>query len=386
MTQPNFWKPSEAKDKHGVVAHTPDPTKYHNTDQIGFEKASHATMIPRARGLMGDGSRGFNHNLPSAKIIVDPGMEGGGFEIDPSKLNSKMVRKAIEQVGGIDSGEDSRESIFSVLQNLNRDAAAATPTVKTAAPALEPAPLPPPVRSNPRYPNSYVAPKSNASGRQLVATVTAPVMETPQTFTPSVTGYIAEPAVPEPSTPVQAQTSQENNMSTTNDQLLHMYAEVLRRLDAVTTVPQELPVANAAPLTALQLENAVVKPTLRTHIDCLDADRVLKPSRNVVFSWNDGGNMSCRYHDVVIGDGCIVLVYDTRYEDGMQWIPPVLNDKATIKLSLREESGKREFEVASLGVSFTLGCLDVIVMMLLEELTPVKQVNPRFAQQQQQED
>lgn len=362
-SNPNWWKKSN-KDKHGVVAHTPDPTRYHNTDAIGFRQAGHATMIPRARGAMGDGSRGFDHNKVSNRVVVDPDKPGGGFSVDLTKLNSGMVRKAIAGVGGnIEADDDGRENIFHVMASLHDVAPGIDGTaVKQADEAI--------TRTNSVYPESYVVPKATLDGRQLTADAT-PVLESTSTavptapvpMTPDPPRYATTPEIlaathgvlpaAAPDTDAIARKVLEQLAP-----LLQMTREPVAPLNVVRpqpVAPKEKPPVN---------EPAAVK---ETKVAFLDAANIQKPGRNVVFSWTDGGVMSCRYHEVVLGDGCLVLVYDTRYEDGMQWIPPVLNDRGTIKVSVRGDSGKQEYTVASLGLSFTLGCMDVIVLPLVGE-------------------
>ena len=74
--------------------------------------------------------------------------------------------------------------------------------------------------------------------------------------------------------------------------------------------------------------------------------------------------MACNYHDVIIGDSCIALVYDTRYEDGQQFLPP---DRGTKKMGLHLPKEDKKFTISSMGMQFSIGVLDVIMLVLHQD-------------------
>jgi hypothetical protein len=93
--------------------------------------------------------------------------------------------------------------------------------------------------------------------------------------------------------------------------------------------------------------------------------QAVKPRENVIFDLgHTAGQMSVRYHSVVEGNGCLALVYDTRYEEGNQWAPPNLGDRA---MDVHWSNENKQFRVASMGMQFAVGVLDVIVLVLIEE-------------------
>ena len=60
----------------------------------------------------------------------------------------------------------------------------------------------------------------------------------------------------------------------------------------------------------------------------------------------------------------MVLVYDTRYEEGMQCLPPERGEDAfTITLA----ATKQTFRVCSFGQNFSHGVFDHIVLLKSEE-------------------
>lgn len=90
-----------------------------------------------------------------------------------------------------------------------------------------------------------------------------------------------------------------------------------------------------------------------------------KPRRKVFFDIPNGGTHSAMFHDVVIaGEGDVVLVYDTRYEEGTQFLPPNLGADVTIALSI--QNNKKESitkNVCSMGINFQFGVFDMIVLV-----------------------
>lgn len=86
----------------------------------------------------------------------------------------------------------------------------------------------------------------------------------------------------------------------------------------------------------------------------------LKAKRQVVFEIPGAGRQMARFHDVVVSKACIVLVYDTRYEDGNQYEPPETLDAP---MTLHVTSLKKAFRVSSMGLNYSLGVFDHIVLV-----------------------
>lgn len=87
-----------------------------------------------------------------------------------------------------------------------------------------------------------------------------------------------------------------------------------------------------------------------------------KPTVEVQFILGLLGTLATRYHAVIVEGSCMVLVYDTRFDYGVQFEPPVLNDTPiTIKLN-----SKTSYTCNSLGLQFKLGCLQCVVLLTSE--------------------
>jgi hypothetical protein len=86
-----------------------------------------------------------------------------------------------------------------------------------------------------------------------------------------------------------------------------------------------------------------------------------KPAFTVYFEFAQLGTMSARYHQVVDAKECLVLVYDSRFEYGQQYLPPNLGPEQTISVGVAETGSS--YNVASLGLSWTLGCLDFVLLI-----------------------
>lgn len=92
-----------------------------------------------------------------------------------------------------------------------------------------------------------------------------------------------------------------------------------------------------------------------------------KPKREVFFTMPGMGAMSTRYHAVQTNEDCVALVYDTRYEDGTQFLPPNLGEKKIeVAVTKVSRQGKRAVErhiCSSMGIHFNIGVLDIIVLI-----------------------
>ena len=88
-----------------------------------------------------------------------------------------------------------------------------------------------------------------------------------------------------------------------------------------------------------------------------------KAKKMVLFEIPNSGTMSARYHAVVNGDDCIALIYDTRYEDGNQYLPPDLGVRKILVTLPRKNQADMKFVCSSMGVHFNIGVLDIVVLI-----------------------
>lgn len=84
-----------------------------------------------------------------------------------------------------------------------------------------------------------------------------------------------------------------------------------------------------------------------------------KPKKRVIFEFPNG-KMSASYHDVINEKTVIVLIYDTRYEDGHQFVPPNFGDKV---VGLAVPSMKLNTQVCSMDLTASFGCFDLIILV-----------------------
>jgi hypothetical protein len=68
---------------------------------------------------------------------------------------------------------------------------------------------------------------------------------------------------------------------------------------------------------------------------------------------------------VIEGEKCIVLVYDTRYEQGSQYAPSARGEEYPFDVHVL--SLKKTFHVAHAGLSFVNGCLDYVILPVISE-------------------
>ncbi len=87
----------------------------------------------------------------------------------------------------------------------------------------------------------------------------------------------------------------------------------------------------------------------------------LKATRRVVFELPEAGKYSGVYHDVVEAESCIVLVYDSRYEDGNQYLPPNLGERS-MTIQIPHGKAVKKHIVTSMDITFSVGVLDCIVL------------------------
>lgn len=85
-----------------------------------------------------------------------------------------------------------------------------------------------------------------------------------------------------------------------------------------------------------------------------------KAKKEVYFQMPGMGTMSARYHEVVDGGSSVALVYDTRFEDGNQYLPPDMGEQ---QMRVSVPKLKKEWLCSSLGIHFNVGVLDIVVLI-----------------------
>lgn len=329
-----------------VRVDTPDPTKYH-LDRGGMP----GTMIPRA-GKDGE-SLGFDPNKPRT-VIVDPGEAGGGFELDMAEL-TKVKKNFNSAAVRPDVANDVTSFYRELSERMKNRVEPEAPKKKEspvaeplkpldALPALNPLPAITPLADNePKLTSNGVDPilltreiekflyddvaKTTAIRERLLSQVpvSAPVVETKTQI-----DDIRRDSV------INALVARVNQLTTTQ-------AAVLPAAEKETPKPD----AVAAMFDVLQ-------------IPFFTGPAATRPQYETYFEMSKMGTMAARYHAVISGQDCLALIYDTRFEDGFQYLPPNLGDEI-ITVSVPKQ--KASYKCSSLGLHWTLGCLDVVILI-----------------------
>jgi hypothetical protein len=294
-------------DKTGlVIAHTPDDAAYHP----GLN--AYGTTIPRAG--QGGGSRGFDPHKPGL-VIIDPDMEDGNLEVDFSKFSEV---------------ED--------LNNIIQNAAGATPSSEGAFQAY-----------------SNIASELAEGGKKTSPPLTSSVLK-------KESSGMNKPKLRKPAptpVPVATELPDHDRNERATEALLGEQAELIRRLTSEVAELQKDKVVEDIPPPPPVEQEPEVEPEADLGMPFLGFASPLKPQKEIYFEMPQAGTMGARYHEVIEGSNCIALVYDTRYEDGYQWIPPALGD-AKITMTLPREN--KTYICSSVGIHFHVGVLDVVVL------------------------
>jgi len=339
---------------NSVRADTPDPSKYHpNNGGVP------GVMLPRSDR---DGrSLAFDPNKPHT-VIVDPGEPGGGFHLDVSRLGSdSKFNAAARKVGN--SGDVS-QFYRDLSTRLDKESQMSP---QPAAPAAAPAPAP--AASAPAQVSAALAaPLQRLQELPPVPTAGSPATESSRGVEGSLQSLLEEEKV-------KAAREEQN----VYDQVLRQarqemsqHAEVINSLvSAVQAIqqsnaePAAKPAAEPAPPATGAADAAEdVASRHSTGVAFLDRGHPGRPEFEAFFEMDPMGTISARYHAVVEGSCCLALVYDTRFEDGFQYLPPNLGE-TRIKVSVPKLDGK-VYNCSSLGIHWTLGCLDVVILITHE--------------------
>jgi hypothetical protein len=133
--------------------------------------------------------------------------------------------------------------------------------------------------------------------------------------------------------------------------LLNALVGRVNRLSAASTENKEMPDSIQTAFSKLQIPFfSGVKPE--------------RPQYEVYFEMAKLGTISARYHAVVASDACVALIYDTRFEDGFQYLPPNLGEE---QIMVSVPKTKETYACSSLGLHWSLGCLDVVILIRYKE-------------------
>jgi hypothetical protein len=396
-----------ASDGKPVVRHAPNDGKYHlATDPTVRQRlGDYTALVPVARH---DGrSTGFDPTR-AGPVHVDPGAPDGGVIFDPASVDRRQI------VAAVQDATYPHEAFY----RLGRPAGHAGSGRSEFADR--------PV-DNPHLPaDSYLVQATAPDGRPLARhqegpTVTLPTLAplpqlaAPQLAVPQMAAPQPPQAGPPAYYPPQSQTdpavlSYLQQIGQTLSGVGQTLANVSQRLADVEARPQARHPVGLPPVATLPAERSAAaapaprpaefddsarpiraradndgqgRQTVREYEEAQEpaSERVIvgfetlkldwltgpiadKPRRKVFFTIPQAGKFSASFHDVVDSPHCVALVYDTRYEDGTQFLPP---ERGEEPIRIGVPHLKTEFTVLSLGLHFTLGTFDVIVLGKHEE-------------------
>jgi len=336
---------------------SPDETKYHSSNDIP------GTMLPRAAK---DGqSMAFDPNRPQT-VIVDPGEVGGGFSVDMAKFS--RIKVDFNKAANRKEAVEDPSTFFKEAHKLASEATAKaqkpkekiivsdTSSYKPIQPikALQPNTKQPsetdPSVLSEEVENLIAEEKSRAKEAEEYKSQIAAQISAPDSFQP---GYVPGPD------PGLLEALDRQAMA------LNQVINVVNTLASNFTAPESsLPKEAEAAVQSHPepLEYEEEKPVrVPTNIPFIDGDKPGRPKYETYFEMSRMGTMAARYHAVVEGKDCLALIYDTRFEDGFQYLPPNLGEER-ISVTVPELS-KNSYTCSSLGLNWSLGCMDVVILI-----------------------
>lgn len=90
-----------------------------------------------------------------------------------------------------------------------------------------------------------------------------------------------------------------------------------------------------------------------------------KPTIRVQFDLGALGKQEAWYHWLVENDGCLFLIYDTRFEYGIRYTPPNLGQNQPLKIVLPDY--KKKYSVYSLDFTHPFGVFYITNLVILDE-------------------
>lgn len=321
--------------RNSVKADTPDPTKYHEMKGL-----IPGVMIPRSGN---DGqSLGFDANKPRV-VVVDPGEEGGGFSLDIAALakSKTTFNSAAARVSDVSAFYKELSKKMNLVDESIPVKAIETKGIPMEA--IKPlASLPPVSTGVVENDHSKMISQLNASLSDEAKTASEQFKKV-QTISSSMDSTILHNQVLQQTQTINLLIEKMNQISSVVQPVKQIEQDTK---DNLATDNMSLD----AVLNGFQIPFFKIKPE--------------RPQFETYFEMQKLGTMAAKYHAVVVGESCLALVYDTRFEDGFQYLPPNLGEEQ-IKISVPKL--KAEYNCSSLGLHWSLGCLDVVILIKHEE-------------------
>jgi len=296
-------------------------------------------------------SLGFDPNQPQT-VIVDPGVEGGGFILD-----LKAVSSSNPQFNAEARRSNVINDVHSFYKGLSQQVAVVDEKITHNEKEL--------LVDEPLKPLNFSTP-SNDFEEEVIETPLPRVENNPTIKIAEEIQTLLQaelPRVQDTKTKIQnrrmqveasiAAMSSKSTPQQLSDQtnLLNALVGRVNRLSAASVENKETPDSIQAAFSKLQIPFfSGIKPE--------------RPQYEVYFEMAKLGTISARYHAEVAGDACVALIYDTRFEDGFQYLPPNLGEE---QITVSVPKTKETYSCSSLGLHWSLGCLDVVILIRYKE-------------------
>jgi hypothetical protein len=343
-----------------------DSSKYHRSKDIS------GTVIPRAN--KDGGSLGFNPNVPG-KVVVDPGESDGGFELDFSNLaadaaafNTEASRAASEAaiVTFYKSLSKKQQTIKKALESNSAEPFGATTNPKSE-----------PLKNFPGFREADLTDIfSDLDAAELVqafSNLTRLDEESPGTAKNTAKKSVKLPGTTSPTAVVSDKAAQEKLFKLASyalksfDQLKAASGQTADNLNSIYNLLQEINKAQDELLNQMAAsvdeEDEKVKIYSSLQIPFLVSDQPEKPKYDVYFDFMDFGVQATKYHEITFKDPGLWLYYDTRFDTGIQYLPPtILNTEVRIKVFVPKLN--KHFSCMSPGLYTSLGCVDIVSLIV----------------------
>jgi len=325
-------------NKGGIKIHTPDPAAYH-PGHTGY-----GTTIPSS--TKDGGSLGFNPHVPGL-VIVDPDMEDGNKVVDYAKFakHKERFNVKINEIGGSDAESAFRAIVEAAadiekFEEAERVSAVSTGSSGTtskgkAEMVKDRITLSPDIDAVAREPHRSPGPVEAVNPSSAVVSVI-----------PGLSQQLA-------------------NQTEVLSQMAGLLANMHSSTQPVSPPPHSGPVeVQTIAQVKEEVHDEEVRDKVISGFETLEMSFVngplpIKPKKEVYFEMPNMGTMAARYHEIQDGGTCLALIYDTRYEDGYQFMPPALGD-VKIKMTVPREN--KIYYCSSVGIHFNCGVLDIVVL------------------------
>lgn len=343
----------------GTKRFTPDDAHYHQPDDrqrylLGGGITGDYAVIPGSYGKNDGRSKGFDHNVPDV-VCVDPDEKGGNIVVDLANIDKATYQRVFAKHGAEDPVK-----IFAELSASKKLA-----TKKPAAKAD---------RANHLMPNTYIVPKADSEGSPEAYVIPANATTNMEPVLPPIGGPAPLPQVVPATDPNQLAMAQ--LMAQVSQLAAMMQANMPRSEPAPSPVkkivtPEEPVMSEDAPDVSGSMGYEALE------IPFVTGPNPQKAKTQVFIELPGFGSMSTWFHGIFAGDGCVVLVYDTRYADGQQFCPPYNHETHPDGLPLKvivpapkpNKTKEKDtiYDTKYFGLKFAFGVFDCIILVTVDK-------------------